>query len=185
MLETLNGKVSIRFIAANTSFLSGGNILSIDSNSFVGYAVGTGLNNNSIYAKSVAAAANSRYGIITENNNTASIADAGIVDRVASINQIYTNQTLFLQQVVINDGNRLWINNSNVATNTTSNNIAVGTRTTRFLIGAYSNSGDTGLAASLNNNGHIQEVIIYIDSANNLPDVSALQTTVNKYYNIF
>jgi hypothetical protein len=177
VVDKLNGKAALRFISSNSTFLTGGNILSAGSNPLLTFAVGELANQQTIYGKTVYDGAPSRYALYAEGNTTYSVIHNQSAAPVAGVNTIYTGQRLFNQSYV-GSGNFLFVNNTQVASNTSSTAI-IGNRTTRFLIGAYSNSNDSG--TQLHNNGHIQEVIIYLSA----PSRSDINTNINTYYTIY
>jgi hypothetical protein len=180
ILETFNSRPSVRYSAANFNFLDGGNILSAGSNPLVTFAVGVMPNNQAIYAKSVYATGTGRYALICEGNVTYSLLQSTGGSVSATVGQAFSGQRLFNQEYV-GAGNLLIVNNAVVAQNTTFFASAIGDRTTRFLIGAYPNSTDTGQLYY--NNSHIQEVIIYLSNVSaNRADINS---SINSYYSIY
>jgi hypothetical protein len=179
-MEVMNTKPCVRFISASNNFLSGGNILSVGiGNSLLGIAVASMVSNNAIYAKAVATASANRYGLISEALLTSILFDsANNANNVTAA--LPTGQRLFAQEFKPFTSNRLWVNNINIASNTTSIG-ELGTRSTRFLLGAYSNATDTGEVIPLN--GTVQNLILFIGPT--LPSTTAVGTEINKYYAIY
>lgn len=181
VIDTLKGKNALVFDGTN-DFMSGGNILSIGlGNNMQSHAVASMTTDSAIYAKTVAAAAANRYSIFTAGSDTlALLTNSSNVSYSATIAVRYTNQRIFNQEFIRNTSNRLYVNNSNVASNVASVG-QVDTRSTRFLLGAYSNASDTGEIFYLN--GRIQELIMYIQPT--LPNLNNINLNQNAIYNVF
>jgi hypothetical protein len=181
VVDTLNALPSMVFDGSN-DFMSGGNILSIGlGNNMQSHAVASMNNNNSIYAKAIAGGVLNRYALITDSGNSvALIANSANVVYNASIATLYANQRIFNQEFIRNTSNRLYVNNTNVASNVGSVG-EVGTRTTRFLLGAYSDFLDVSELLYLN--GRIQELIMYIQPT--LPNLNNINLNQNSIYNVF
>jgi PKD repeat protein len=183
VVDTLNSLPSMVFDGSN-NFMSGGNILSIGlGNNMQSHAVTSMNNNNAIYAKALAAGLTNRYALLADSGSTFSLLHDNVSNLVAqntSIATLYANQRLFNQEFIRNTSNKLFVNNNNVATYIGSVG-EVATRTTRFLLGAYSNATDTGEILYLN--GKVQELVIYIQPT--LPNLSNVNININAYYNVF
>jgi len=183
VVDTLNGLPSLVFDGTN-DFMSGGNILSIGTgNDMQSHATASISDNNSLYAKTVAAGETNRYALIAESSFTVGLIHDNVspaINQNTSIGILYANQRLFNQQFIRNTSNKLFVNNSNVSTYVGPVG-EVGTRSTRFLLGAFSNATDTAEVLYLN--GKVQELVMYIQPT--LPNISNVNTNINSYYNVF
>ncbi len=160
--NALGGKPAIRF-NGSTTFLDGGDILDIETNSHTIFFVASrNTSNGSFFAKSISGSAAGRYGFIIESNLfyfiyqdnasrniTSNQFQSGkyylvssVVNRSQAKNQLFFNKNLIGETPIVSDFNL----------NTSFN----------FLIGAYNNSsGGIPPLSSLYLNGDIAEIIIY------------------------
>jgi hypothetical protein len=188
-LEPTTNKIGVRGLYANQTWMTAGNVLNIGNSSMVSFVLGnltTPNNLTGFYGKTVFGSAQGRYAIVKDNNNTISLVQRLGGNTITSQTGIGTDtQKLYNQSVILGDGNRLYVNNVNTATNTNNNNNVVGTNPFRFIIGAYANSTDTGIQTNSFYDRWFQELIIYIDSASNLPSISNVNNNINSYYNVY
>lgn len=174
--EAMNTKPGVRFLSSNNTFLSGGNILNIDSQPFLSFLVGEQTINGYLYAKSLFGDAPNRYGLGGDTTTASFVTDSNNISRLITT-PLLSGQRLYNQMII--SGNYLYRNNTLVAQN--NNLFNVTTTTFRFLMGAYNNSNDSGVV--LANNSHIQELIIY--QSNLSASRSDINNLINTYYGIY
>jgi hypothetical protein len=189
-IEPTTNKVGIRGLFANQTWMTAGNVLNIGGNSMVSFGLGNLTSPNSatgFYGKTVATGFPGRYALLKEANNIISLVQRsnGAVTNAIQSGIGADTQKLYNQSVILNDANRLFVNNVNVATNTNSSNITIGASTWRFIVGSYSNSNDTAILPNFWYDRWLQELIIYIGPSTNLPTINDVNTLINNYYNVY
>lgn len=161
--SSFGGHPSYSFSGAQ--WFSGGDILDVGTNSRAFFCVAKmAVTNQTVYSKTVAAAANSRYALLKDGSQTAFIYQ----DNTEHHNYTATNSTNFaLYTNLINRPqatHRFYINS--VLVGTKSINAAFDhNSTSRFLLGAYNNATNNGELLLLN--GNISE-IFFLDTSDSL-----------------
>jgi hypothetical protein len=153
--NSVNGYPSISF--AGGQVLSGGDILDLAFNSRAMFVIGKmAATNQSLIAKSKAANATFRYGIIKDGANTAFLFQS---DNNTSNYSVFNTTNYALYNGFVNRTtakNHLDVNNSSLGVNSFNSNLLFESNF-RFLIGAYNNANDDGEVLFLN--GNICEII--------------------------
>jgi hypothetical protein len=153
--NSVNGYPSISFAGAQV--LSGGDILDLAFNSRAMFVIGKmAASNQSLLAKSKAANATFRYGIIKDGANTAFLFQS---DNNTSNYSAFNTTNFALYNAFVNRTtakNHLDVNNSSLGISSFNSNLLFESNF-RFLIGAYNNANDDGELLFLN--GNICEII--------------------------
>ena len=153
--NSLNGYPSISFAGAQV--LNGGDILDLAFNSRAMCVIGKmAASNQSLIAKSKAANATFRYGIIKDGVNSAFLfqSDNNTSNYSAVNNTNYALYNAFVNRTTAK--NHFDLNNVSLGTNSFNSNLLFESNF-RFLIGAYNNANDDGELLFLN--GNICEII--------------------------
>jgi len=153
--NSVNGYPSISFAGAQV--LSGGDILDLAFNSRAIFVIGKmAASNQTLLAKSKAANATFRYGIIKDGANTAFLFQS---DNNTSNYSAFNTTNFALYNAFVNRTtakNHLDVNNSSLGISSFNSNLLFESNF-RFLIGAYNNANDDGELLFLN--GNICEII--------------------------
>lgn len=153
--NAVNGYPSIGFSGGQV--LSGGDILDLGFNSRAMFIIGKmAATNQSLIAKSKAANATFRYGIIKDAANTAFLFHS---DNNTSNYSVFNTTNYALYNGFVNRStakNHLDVNNSSLGVSSFNSNLLFESNF-RFLIGAYNNATDDGELLFLN--GNICEII--------------------------
>jgi hypothetical protein len=153
--NSVNGYPSISFAGAQV--LSGGDILDLAFNSRAMFVIGKmAASNQTLLAKSKAANATFRYGIIKDGANTAFLFQS---DNNTSNYSAFNTTNFALYNAFVNRTtakNHLDVNNSSLGISSFNSNLLFESNF-RFLIGAYNNANDDGELLFLN--GNICEII--------------------------
>lgn len=160
---SINGMPSVRF--SGNQFLSGGDILDLGLSSRSMFVVGqVGSNDQTLFAKSVAAGQPSRFALIKDGLQTALIMQEIAPSSIYSSTN--NTQYAFYQAVSnrVTGKNYLYINNLILGNSNLSPSYNFNS-TYRFLLGAYSNASDNGEILHLQ--GNIAE-IIFTDTSDSL-----------------
>lgn len=178
--NSVNGYPSISFAGAQV--LSGGDILDLAFNSRAMFVIGKmAASNQSLLAKSKAASATFRYGIIKDGANTAFLFQS---DNNTSNYSAFNTTNFALYNAFVNRTtakNHLDVNNSSLGISSFNSNLLFESNF-RFLIGAYNNANDDGELLFLN--GNICE-IIFADTNDSL-DIQKIKNYLKfKYTPIF
>ena len=153
--NSVNGYPSISFAGAQV--LSGGDILDLAFNSRAMFVIGKmAASNQSLIAKSKAANATFRYGIIKDGVNSAFLfqSDNNTSNYSAVNTTNYALYNAFVNRTTAK--NHFDLNNVSLGTNSFNSNLLFESNF-RFLIGAYNNANDDGELLFLN--GNICEII--------------------------
>ena len=180
VIETNNGKPCMVFDGVD-DFMSAGTT-AFDPNGldtlFVTAAATSSSLNKTIFARSRFAAANGRYAMyggsgnamnaIIENAGGSDIRTGGVGAGVYS--QLYngTNHTLYKNDVAQSIGAKTG---------------TLGALTSRFLLGAYNNAGDTGEQAGYFYNGKLQAFHIWL--TDQTANRTAINSKINSYYEYY
>ena len=157
---SLNNLPSLSF--NGTEFLNGGDILDIGTSSRSMFVVGKiGATNQTLYAKSVAALANNRYGLLKDAAQTALIYQENVSNHIYSTYNTNNHALYSIVSSRIVNKNRFEVNNVLLGQVAISSSYNMNS-TYRFLIGAYNNAADNGELLFLN--GNISEMV-FINSA--------------------
>lgn len=178
--NSVNGYPSISFAGAQV--LSGGDILDLGFNSRAMFVIGKmAASNQTLLAKSKAASATFRYGIIKDGANTAFLFQS---DNNTSNYSAFNTTNFALYNAFVNRTtakNHLDVNNSSLGISSFNSNLLFESNF-RFLIGAYNNANDDGELLFLN--GNICE-IIFADTNDSL-DIQKIKNYLKfKYTPVF
>ena len=178
--NSVNGYPSISFAGAQV--LSGGDILDLAFNSRAMFVIGKmAASNQTLLAKSKAANATFRYGIIKDGANTAFLFQS---DNNTSNYSAFNTTNFALYNAFVNRTtakNHLDVNNSSLGISSFNSNLLFESNF-RFLIGAYNNANDDGELLFLN--GNICE-IIFADTNDSL-DIQKIKNYLKfKYTPVF
>lgn len=178
--NSVNGYPSISFAGAQV--LSGGDILDLAFNSRAMFVIGKmAASNQTLLAKSKAANATFRYGIIKDGANTAFLFQS---DNNTSNYSAFNTTNFALYNTFVNRTtakNHLDVNNSSLGISSFNSNLLFESNF-RFLIGAYNNANDDGELLFLN--GNICE-IIFADTNDSL-DIQKIKNYLKfKYTPVF
>jgi hypothetical protein len=178
--NSVNGYPSISFTGAQV--LSGGDILDLAFNSRAMFVIGKmAASNQSLLAKSRAANATFRYGIIKDGANTAFLFQS---DNNTSNYSAFNTTNFALYNAFVNRTtakNHLDVNNSSLGISSFNSNLPFESNF-RFLVGAYNNANDDGEVLFLN--GNICE-IIFADTNDSL-DIQKIKNYLKyKYSPVF
>jgi len=178
-LQTLNGKPCLKFDGSN-DFLTGGTSANNTNTNMYATCIGELLaNNQSLFAKSIAAGYSGRYFIIREGGNTYS--------HINNVQQTIGNQTsakmfsvgsFFIPSVKLRMKTLL---NNTIIANTNTLSLLSG-NVYRFLLGCYPNNTDTN--QQFYNSGKIQ-CFGFWSGQDYEGDVSSINTIINNYYGIY
>lgn len=180
---TENSKPTLKFDGSN-DFFSGGDILDFDSNQYFSTSYANILATDStLFAKTVFAAANSRYAVyhtggsltfdITGSNGSSyGTSYAMSVDEKLYTFQFTNNGSVSTSKIFLNNTE---LSSAPVGSVTSLNS------TYRFLIGAYNNATDTGELWYLN--GNYSEAIFYL--SNQSSNRTGINTNINTFYSIY
>ena len=172
-----NGKPAA--LHSGNQWWTGDNILSIGSNSFLGVAVANfGGSNGTVFGKTVYAGQPARYACYREAGTLTFLLDETPQTIKNVTGTISANQAIYTQQVIDQTSHQGWVDGISQGTNTPVNSI--GMRTTRFLIGAYSNSNDSGEQAGLFLDGTFQEGIFWM--TNEDANRTTIESNVRTFY---
>lgn len=153
--NAINGFPSLGFSGAQV--LSGGDILDLGFNSRAMFVVGKmAASNQTLLAKSKAANATFRYGLIKDGNATAFLFQS---DNNTSNYSNFNTTTYALYQALVNRTtakNHLVVNNASLGVSSFNSNLLFESNF-RFLVGAYNNANDDGELLFLN--GNICEIV--------------------------
>lgn len=178
--NSVNGYPSISFAGAQV--LSGGDILDLAFNSRAMFVIGKmAASNQSLVAKSKAANATFRYGIIKDGANTAFLFQSD--NNTSNYSPFNTTNFALYNSFVnrITAKNHLDVNNASLGVNSFNSNLLFESNY-RFLIGAYNNANDDGEVLFLN--GNICE-IIFVDTNDSL-DIQKIKNYLKfKYTPVF
>jgi len=178
--NSVNGYPSISFAGAQV--LSGGDILDLAFNSRAMFVIGKmAASNQTLLAKSKAANATFRYGIIKDGANTAFLFQS---DNNTSNYSAFNTTNFALYNAFINRTtakNHLDVNNSSLGISSFNSNLLFESNY-RFLIGAYNNANDDGELLFLN--GNICE-IIFADTNDSLDILKIKNYLKYKYTPVF
>ena len=178
--NSVNGYPSIGF--TGTQVLSGGDILDLGFNSRAMFIVGKmAATNQTLIAKSKAANATFRYGILKDAANTAFLFQS---DNNTSNYSVFNTTNYALYNGFVNRTtakNHLDVNNSSLGVNSFNSNLLFESNF-RFLIGAYNNANDDGELLFLN--GNICE-IIFADTNDSLEILKLKNYLKYKYTPVF
>jgi PKD repeat protein len=174
--SSLNNLPSLTF--TGNHFLNGGDVLDIGTSSRSMFVIGKmGSSNQTMFSKSIAALASSRYGLIKDGVQTAFIYQDVTSPHIYSpIN----NTNFSLYSIVSNRStskNRMEVNNSLLGQITINTTFDMNS-TSRFLIGAYNNATNDGELLMLN--GGISE-IVFINTADSAEILKAENYLRYKY----
>jgi hypothetical protein len=178
-VNTLNSRPAVKFDGSN-DFLTGGDVLDLGSNSLSSFAFSDPGNNQSVYAKALLAGLAGRYNMGTFSGNTSTlVTTTASNDLSATVASLY-GKALYSQQVINGASNKLFVNNIerasvNIPAYSALNN------TSRFLVGAYNNSNDSGEVAFLG--GSIGDLIIYL--SNQSSNREGISGNINAHYGIY
>lgn len=178
--NSVNGYPSISFSGAQV--LSGGDILDLALSSRAMFVIGKmAASNQSLIAKSKAANATFRYGLIKDVGNTAFLFQSDInTSNYSTFNTTnYALYNAFVNRTTAK--NHLDVNNSSLGTSSFNSNLPFESNF-RFLIGAYNNANDDGEILYLN--GNICE-IIFSDTNDSLDIIKIKNYLKYKYTPVF
>lgn len=161
--NSVNGYPSLGFSGAQV--LSGGDILDLGFNSRAMFVIGKmAASNQTLLAKSKAANATFRYGLIKDGSSTAFLFQS---DNNTSNYSNFNTTNYALYHGIVNRTtakNQLVVNNSSLGINSFNSNLLFESNF-RFLVGAYNNANDDGELLFLN--GNICE-IVFADTEDSL-----------------
>ena len=178
--NSVNGYPSISFAGAHV--LNGGDILDLAFNSRAMFVIGKmAASNQTLIAKSKAANATFRYGIIKDGANTAFLfqSDNNTSNYSAVNTTNYALYNAFVNRTTAK--NHFDLNNVSLGTNSFNSNLLFESNF-RFLIGAYNNTNDDGELLFLN--GNICE-IIFADTNDSLDILKIKNYLKFKYTPVF
>jgi hypothetical protein len=179
VLNLLNTKPALKF-NGSSSFLSGGNILNVGSNSFNTFVFSELANDNTLFAKALLGGLSGRYNLGTFSGNTSCLfTTTASDDRSATTANLY-GKALYSSQVINGSSNKLFVNNVERASTAVPSYSNL-SNSSRFLVGAYNNATDTGQVSYLN--GSMCELIMYF--SNQSGSRSAISSSINAHYSIY
>lgn len=178
--ETLNGFVCANFDGTN-DFLTGGTTI-LNPNGladvYTAAIVDSTTLNDTVYARSRFASADGRYAMYGGAGNVQSIAlqNAGGTDvRAGGAGAGLYNQYY--------DGANHALYKNNASQSSTAKTGTLGNLSTRFLMGAYNNAGDTGEQAGYHHAGKIQGLAVFLTDVSG--SIGAINGNINTYYGIY
>lgn len=178
-LNLLNTKPALKF-NGSTTFLSGGNILNIGSNSFNTFVFSELSNNNTLIAKGLLGGLAARYNLGTFSGNTSCLFTTTASNDLSATTATLYGKALYSSQVINGSSNKLFVNDVERASTAVPSYSNL-SNSSRFLVGAYNDGTDTGQVSYLN--GSMCELIMYF--SNQSGSRSAISSSINAHYSIY
>lgn len=184
VIERQSGLPSIKFVASNSNYFSGGNILNNDSLILNVYSVSKlgSAATQTIISKSNGDVASNKWTLFKLSGNAQAWYIDGFTNRSASGSFSSTSNTLF--QYYANkstDTVQVLTNNTQLAVNTSGISDGAWSTTYTLYIGAYNGSGGNVTISGYYLDGTIQEIIVYKKALNR----SSVNSLINSYYSLY